>query len=193
MNSKHAICPALLLALVLIAATAHAQTNETQSQRIDRLREEERAANLVSRTVPNANLNGPRTNGRAWWTNVDIVTQLGLTDEQKTKIERAFENHWRAIVANSGLLEKEEQQLARLLEAEAIDHSAVLIQTSRVIQARSETERETAVMTLEMREQLTRTQWTKLQAMETRMGRDSIRTQVPAPSTGVPGLRSRGQ
>jgi Spy/CpxP family protein refolding chaperone len=60
-------------------------------------------------------------------------------------------------------------QLARLLEAESIDHTAVSNQTNRVIQSRSEVERETAAMTLEMREQLTRTQWMKLQSLEAQL------------------------
>src|SRR5438876_2786141 len=29
----------------------------------------------------------------AWWTNTALVQRLGLTDDQKAKIERAFENH----------------------------------------------------------------------------------------------------
>src|SRR6185369_436480 len=108
-----------------------------------------------------------------------------------------FENHSRNIMNNSGFLEKEEMQLARLLEAETIDHVAVLNQTNRVIQSRGEVERETAAMTLEMREQLTRDQWIKLQAMQTQLitGRVALRLQIPsATTTPAPaGQRSRGQ
>jgi hypothetical protein len=43
---------------------------------------------------------------------------------------------------DSGFLEKEEMQLARLLEAESIDHVAVMNQTNRVIQSRGEVERD---------------------------------------------------
>jgi len=98
---------------------------------------------------------------------------------------------------NSGFLEKEEMQLARLLESESIDHVAVLNQTNRVIQSRGEVERETAAMTLEMREQLTRVQWMKLQAMQTYLnpGRRAVRLQAPPATTtpAQPGQRSRGQ
>src|SRR5262245_10010303 len=31
--------------------------------------------------------------GGAWWTNAALVERLGLADDQKAKIERAFENH----------------------------------------------------------------------------------------------------
>src|SRR5262245_9825311 len=30
--------------------------------------------------------------GGAWWTNTALVERLGLTDDQKAKIERAYEN-----------------------------------------------------------------------------------------------------
>ena len=45
------------------------------------------------------------------------------------------------IISATGLLEKEEAQLARLLDTEPMDRNAVLVQIDRVIQARSETER----------------------------------------------------
>jgi len=99
----------------------------------------------------------------AWWTNTALVQQLGLTDDQKTKIERTFENHRQSIVSSTALLEKEEAQLGRLLEAEPLDRNAVLTQIDRVVQARGEMERASAAMTMEMREILTRVQWMQLQ------------------------------
>lgn len=177
--------PVILFGLFLIASTAHAQ-GVTPDQ-VNRLREEERALNLVARKVPSPDPNGPLINGGAWWTNATVVAELGLTDDQKSKIGRAFENHSRNIMNDSGFLEKEEMQLARLLEAESIDHVAVLNQTNRVIQSRGEVERETAAMTLEMREQLTRAQWMKLQALQTYFipGRRAVRLQA-SPFTPTP-------
>jgi Spy/CpxP family protein refolding chaperone len=168
----------ILFGFFIVASTAQAQV--IPSDQVNRLREEERALNLVARKVPGPNPNGPLINGGAWWTNTTIVAQLALTEDQKTKIGRAFENHSHNIMNDSGFLEKEEMQLARLLEAESIDHVAVLNQTNRVIQSRGEVERETAAMTLEMREQLTRDQWMKLQAMQTQLitGRVAVRLQA---------------
>ena len=180
-----------LIALFLITTKALAQ-NATADQ-LNRAREEERAQNLVARRVPSPNPDGALINGGAWWTNNTVVVELGLTEDQKTKIGRAFENHSRTIVFNSGTLEKEEMQLARLLEAEPIDRTAVLSQTNRVIQARGELERETAAMTLEMREQLNRTQWMKLQEIQTQLitGRRAVRLQAPSPLPTQPGQRSK--
>jgi Spy/CpxP family protein refolding chaperone len=186
----------VLFGLFLVASTVNAQG--VTDDRTNRLREEERALNLAARRVPSPNPNGPLINGGAWWTNTTVVAQLALTEDQKAKIGRAFDSHSRTIVYNSGQLEKEEMQLARLLEAESVDHTAVLNQTNRVIQSRGEVERETAAMTLEMREQLTRVQWMKLQSMQTNQFRTAgaaVRQQEPA-STATPapaGQRSRGQ
>ena len=158
--------PVMLFGCFLIASTVHAQGAAPDQ---DRLREEVRALNQVARKVPSPNPNGPVINGGAWWTNTTVAAELKLTDDQKAKIARAFENHSRNIMNSTGFLEKEEMQLARLLEAESIDHVAVLNQTNRVIQSRGEVERETAAMTLEMREQLTRDQWLKLRGMQTQL------------------------
>jgi len=100
--------------------------------------------------------------GGAWWTNTNLISRLGITDEQKARIERAYENHRQGIAAATALLEKEEVQLGRLLEAEPLDKNAVLSQIDRVVHARGEVERTSAAMTLEMREQLTRAQWMQL-------------------------------
>ena len=100
----------------------------------------------------------------AWWSNATLGNQLGLTDDQKAKILKSFENHRLTLESNKASLEKEESQLARLLEADAVDRNAAIAQIYRVANARAEMERTNATMTLEMREHLTRAQWTQLQA-----------------------------
>jgi len=161
--------------------------------RVRMLRELERARNLEERRLARADINSMPISSGAWWTNSTVVAELGLSEDQKAKIGRAFDNHSRTIVNSSALLEKEENQLARLLEAEFMDRGAVLNQTNRVIQARSEVEKETAVMTLEMREQLTRSQWLKLQEMQLNTARSVTRQRPPAPAaapaTALPGQR----
>jgi Spy/CpxP family protein refolding chaperone len=99
----------------------------------------------------------------AWWTNTDLVARLGLTEEQKVKIERAFQNHRQDLASWSRELERAEAQLARLLDADVIDRASVTTQIQNVVQARGEMEKVNALMTLDMREVLTRPQWTQLQ------------------------------
>src|SRR5262245_47350479 len=43
----------------------------------------------------------------AWWTNTALVERLGLTEDQKAKIERTFENHRQNILLATAQLEKE--------------------------------------------------------------------------------------
>jgi Spy/CpxP family protein refolding chaperone len=101
-----------------------------------------------------------------WWSNANMVARLGLTDVQKSRIEGTFEAHRQNLVSRKDQLEKEEAQLSKLLDADSIDRGSVFTQINRVIQARGEMERENAAMTLEMRELLTRAQWTQLQASQ---------------------------
>jgi Spy/CpxP family protein refolding chaperone len=129
----------------------------------------------------------------AWWTNAALVQRLGITDDQKAKIERTFENHRLSIVSTTDLLEKEEAQLARLLAAEPLDRNAVFTQLDRVVQARSEVERANAAMTVEIREHLTSAQWLQLpRANLTITTGGGARTTVPVPAPGAAGQR-RGQ
>jgi Spy/CpxP family protein refolding chaperone len=134
-----------------------------------------------------------QTAGGAWWMNTALMQLLGITDEQKAKIERTFENHRQAIVLSTAALEKEEAQLARLLDAETVDQNAVYTQIDRVVQARGEMERINSVMTLEMRQHLTRAQWEQLSRTNITTGAAGrgARTVVPVPPP-VPGQR-RGQ
>ena len=106
----------------------------------------------------------------AWWTNSVTAESLGLTADQKTKLERTYENHKQKIVSSTETLEKEEAQLARLLAAESLDRNAVFTQIDRVVQARGEVERANSAMTMEMRETLTRAQWLQLHPERTRVG-----------------------
>jgi Spy/CpxP family protein refolding chaperone len=102
----------------------------------------------------------------AWWTNTALLTRLGLTDDQKLKIERVFESNRQNLTTSKDTLEKEEAQLARLLDAEPLDRGSVTTQIYKVVQARGEMEKVNALMTLEMREVLTRAQWTQLQVQQ---------------------------
>lgn len=115
----------------------------------------------------------------AWWTDAALMTRLGLTDAQKSRIEATFQAYRQNLATAKETLEKEEAQLARLLDADSIDRSAVQVQGNKVILARSELERLNSAMTLEMREQLTRAQWTQLQ---TPVGRGGRRGPAPAPA-----------
>ena len=129
-----------------------------------------------------------------WWPNPAQLAGLGLTDEQKARIDKTLESYNQNIASNAEQLEKEETQFAQLLEADPIDRGALLTQLDRVIQARGEMERTNAAMTLEMREYLTHAQWMQLPRPSLALnyfnkwlkGTPNLTIQVPA---GGPGAR----
>jgi Spy/CpxP family protein refolding chaperone len=152
---------------------------------VDQLRELERFINRAGGPVVVNVVSG------AWWSNTTLVTRLGLTLDQKAKIEKSFENHRLSLESSKALLEKEESQLGRLLEAESVDRNVALAQIYKVVNARGEMERVNATMTLEMREHLTREQWVQLQAQTNATMK--INTNA-SPAPGGAGARgSRGQ
>jgi Spy/CpxP family protein refolding chaperone len=130
--------------------------------------------------------------GGAWWSDDKVIARLGLSDDQKTKIERAFENHRLTLISNRNALEKEEAQLTQMINTERLDRNAVTAQILRVVNARAEMERTNAAMMLEMREQLTMAQWTQLQALPPAV----LSVTVPystLPAGGTAGPRGGGQ
>jgi Spy/CpxP family protein refolding chaperone len=138
--------------------------------------------------------------GGAWWTEASVIARLGLSDDQKTKIERAFENHRLTLISNRTTLEKEEAQLTQLINTERLDRNAVSGQILRVVNARAEMERTNAAMMLEMREQLTMTQWAQLQALppsvlSVTVPYSTVPVGGPAGARGapVPGQRGGGE
>ena len=143
-------------------------------------------ANPVNTTVNTSRGLLVSPNSGAWWTNTTLLTRLGLTDDQKLRIERIFESNRQNLTTARDTLEKEETQLAKLLDAEPLDRSSVTTQIFKVVQARGEMEKVNALMTLEMREVLTRAQWTQLQVQQ------SVNVTVGAPNAGQRGGRSGG-
>jgi Spy/CpxP family protein refolding chaperone len=130
--------------------------------------------------------------GAAWWTNTALVRRLGLTEDQKKKIETIFDQHRSALIQKKTDLEKEESSLARMLESEPLEHTKFIsAQIDRVIQARGEMEKTNSTMTLEMRQVLTRSQWLQLQnsAPQLVLPTGAVVIPQPAPAPPPPPLR----
>src|SRR6185295_3162959 len=83
----------------------------------------------------------------AWWTDAALMTRLGLTDLQRSRIESSFQAYRQNLASAKDTLEKEETQLSKLLGADSVDRAAVQLQVNKVIQARSEMERVNSSMT----------------------------------------------
>jgi Spy/CpxP family protein refolding chaperone len=132
---------------------------------------------------------GATTNTAAWWTNPALVARLGLTDEQKAKIEMIFEKYRNNLNSRIADLDREEGQLARMLEADPLEPAKVVqSQIDRVIQARAEMEKTYAGMSLEIRQTMTGAQWAQLQR-EVPQASLTPSQSGAAPSVGLPVIR----
>ena len=105
-------------------------------------------------------------NNSTWWTNNALLTRLGVSDDQRVKLEQAFARNRQNLTASKDVLEREEAQLSKLLDVDQVDRAGVATQINKVVQARGEMERINSLMTLDMREVLTRAQWSQLQLQQ---------------------------
>lgn len=100
-----------------------------------------------------------------WWENPKIATAIGLTDDQKKKMDDIYQQHRLTLVDLHATLEKQELQMRPLIEADQPDENQVLAQIDRVASARAELEKADARMLFEIRKTLTADQWQKLKAL----------------------------
>lgn len=99
----------------------------------------------------------------AWWKNPEVVQQIGLTDDQAGRIDKTFQDFRAKLVDLHTNLQKQEEQLKPLVDADTPDDGAVMAQVERVAQARIALEKANAQMMLAIRHVLTSDQWKKLQ------------------------------
>jgi hypothetical protein len=130
----------------------------------------------------------PSQTTAAWWTNAALVARLGLTEEQKLKIEMVFERYRNTLNSRKTDLEREESLLARMLETDPMEPTrSIQSQIDKVVRARAEMERMYAAMSLEIRQAMTGAQWTQLQR---EVPQASLTPSVPVtPSPNTPYLR----
>ena len=98
-----------------------------------------------------------------WWDRPEIAQRLGITADQKTKMDDIFQQHRLKLIDLNASLQKEEAILDPLISADQPDEQKILAQIDRVAQARAELEKANARMLLGIRRTLTPDQWKKLQ------------------------------
>jgi protein CpxP len=99
-----------------------------------------------------------------WWDNPDVAKDLNLQADQRQKMDDIFNQNRSKLVDQHASLQKEEEALEPLMNADAPDETKVVAQIDKVAQARAELEKSNARMLLAMRQVLTQDQWTKLKA-----------------------------
>jgi protein CpxP len=97
-----------------------------------------------------------------WWNNPRIAEQIGLTDDQKKKMDDIFQQHRLQLIDLSAAVEKQEAIMQPLIGADQPDEAKILSQIDAIAQARAELEKNRARMLFGIRQVLTADQWKKL-------------------------------
>jgi periplasmic protein CpxP/Spy len=127
-----------------------------------------------------------------WWQNPKMATAIGLTDDQKKKMDDVYQQYRLTLVDLHATLEKQELQMRPLIEADSPDEGQVLAQIDKVAQARAELEKADARMLFEVRKTLTPDQWQKLKALH-QQHRDDMMRRGPGGPGGPAAWRQHGQ
>jgi len=105
-----------------------------------------------------------------WWDNPNMAQQVGITDDQKKKMDDIFQQNKLKLIDLKASLEKQEAIMQPLIEADQPDEAKILSQIDAIAQARAELEKANARMLLGIRTVLTPDQWKKVRTMaQTRM------------------------
>lgn len=99
-----------------------------------------------------------------WWNDPKAAQQLGITDDQKKKMDDIFQQHRLKLIDLKAALEKQEAIMQPLIEADQQDENKIISQIDAIAQARAELEKANARMLFEIRQTLTPDQWKKLRA-----------------------------
>ncbi len=98
-----------------------------------------------------------------WWINPVLANKLGLTENQRKRMDTLFQESRLKLIDLRAMLQKQEVILQPLLGADQPNESQVLAQIDLVAQARGELEKANARMLLGLRRVLTLSQWKDLQ------------------------------
>jgi periplasmic protein CpxP/Spy len=100
-----------------------------------------------------------------WWNNPRLAQQVGLTDDQKKKMDDIFQQHRLKLIDLNAAVQKQEAVMQPLIEADQPDETKILAQIDAIAQARAELEKDRARMLFGIRQTLTPDQWKKLRAI----------------------------
>ena len=103
-----------------------------------------------------------RAMGR-WWNNPEMVQKLGLSTDQRKKMDDIMQQQRLKLIDLNASLQKAEAIMEPLMDAEQPDEAKIVAQIDRVAQARAELEKANARMLLALRQTLTPEQWKKWQ------------------------------
>jgi Spy/CpxP family protein refolding chaperone len=104
---------------------------------------------------------GPGPGGK-WWDNPEMARRVGITSDQKKKMDDVFTQGRLKLIDLRAALEKDEVQIEALMQGPQLDDSKILPMIDRIAQDRAELEKADARLLLGIRHILTPEQWTTL-------------------------------
>jgi Spy/CpxP family protein refolding chaperone len=111
---------------------------------------------------------GQRSGSRKWWSSDRFKTELGLNDDQATRLEAVFQEHLPRLRELKGGLDREEEALSALLRVGTGAEAVVATQIDRVESARSELSKLRTLMLFRMRRLLSADQRAALDELHRR-------------------------
>lgn len=104
--------------------------------------------------------------GAKWWQDESYKRELGLTQEQSTRLEAIFQKSLPGLRRQKGELDRVQAEFDRLVEQG--DDASVMGQVDAVESARAELNKARIMMLLRMRRSLTSDQWARFTALHER-------------------------
>ncbi|MBW1983246.1 MAG: hypothetical protein JRI53_00880 [Deltaproteobacteria bacterium] len=89
-----------------------------------------------------------------WWHNTEAAGQLNLSDNELKKLDDMYVNHRRKIIKLRAVIEEEQFELNNLIDSKTINDEAVLNQSKKLEQARSNLSTERFYFFLDIRKLL---------------------------------------
>ena len=116
--------------------------------------------------------------GFPWWTNDKVVRELGLTNDQSTRIDNVFRDSLPQMRQSKQDLDRQEAELSRLIETNA-DEGQVVRQVDKVEAVRASLNKMRTIQLVRMRQVLTSKQKEKFKTVFEQWQRDNPRPPRP--------------
>jgi Spy/CpxP family protein refolding chaperone len=100
-----------------------------------------------------------------WWNDPMVAQKLGITADQKQKMDGIYQQYKLRLIDLNADLEKQQLLLQPMISSDNPDQAKTLAQIDAVVDARAALEKENADMLFAIRETLTPDQWQKLKML----------------------------
>lgn len=128
-----------------------------------------------------------------WWQRPEIVSELGITQEQQQKLDAIFRGAANDLIDMRGDVEKQNVALRGELEQVQLNRANIQRVAARLSEARGRLFERELSMLIDMRGVLTAQQWNQMRAHLDEIGGTQRNERRPGAGMRRPGLRQRRQ